>query len=284
MPWRPVAWWTRAIAPAPLAGCCRLASSESCECSECPGLRVECDGGAADGTSLGLSDVVARRRRPARGVNAERPGRGSHLQHGDRAYAEWRHRCIRHPTPPNLVLDIFSYFAPIAPLSITTTSLPSGTLNYNYSTDVGGDGRRYSLHLEHSLRQLAARVESGREHGCDLRHADDEWEAIRSPCRSPTRNRRRQPRRAPLSITVNATPHAVEHCDHVATVRAHRTQTYSAMLAATGGITPYTWSLTGGSLPVGLSLNSSTGAITGTPTGRASQLYRAGHRLRDRRR
>jgi uncharacterized protein YjdB len=41
---------------------------------------------------------------------------------------------------------------------------------------------------------------------------------------------------------------------------------YTATLAATGGTTPYTWSITGGSLPGGLSLNASTGAITGTPS------------------
>jgi hypothetical protein len=36
--------------------------------------------------------------------------------------------------------------------------------------------------------------------------------------------------------------------------------------AATGGVGPYTWSLVSGSLPGGLSLNSTTGAISGTPT------------------
>ena len=40
---------------------------------------------------------------------------------------------------------------------------------------------------------------------------------------------------------------------------------YSAMLAATGGTTPYTWSLTSGTLPAGLSLSAS-GVISGTPT------------------
>ena len=41
---------------------------------------------------------------------------------------------------------------------------------------------------------------------------------------------------------------------------------YSATLAASGGVTPDTWSITAGTLPVGLMLNPSTGAITGTPT------------------
>ena len=40
---------------------------------------------------------------------------------------------------------------------------------------------------------------------------------------------------------------------------------YSATLAAQAGVTPYTWSVSGGSLPAGLTLTSSTGVISGTP-------------------
>ena len=45
-------------------------------------------------------------------------------------------------------------------------------------------------------------------------------------------------------------------------------QPYATALGGTGGITPYTWSLAAGSppLPAGLSLDNTTGAITGTPT------------------
>jgi hypothetical protein len=41
---------------------------------------------------------------------------------------------------------------------------------------------------------------------------------------------------------------------------------YSATLAASDGTPPYTWSISLGSLPSGLSLNGDTGAISGTPT------------------
>ena len=43
-------------------------------------------------------------------------------------------------------------------------------------------------------------------------------------------------------------------------------QAYSATLAATGGTSPYTWSISAGALPGWASLNSSTGEITGTPS------------------
>jgi hypothetical protein len=41
---------------------------------------------------------------------------------------------------------------------------------------------------------------------------------------------------------------------------------YSATLNAVGGATPYTWSLSTGTLPAGLTLSATKGTITGTPT------------------
>ncbi len=43
-------------------------------------------------------------------------------------------------------------------------------------------------------------------------------------------------------------------------------QAFSTSIASTGGTAPMTWAVTDGSLPAGLSLDSSSGAIAGTPT------------------
>jgi len=47
---------------------------------------------------------------------------------------------------------------------------------------------------------------------------------------------------------------------------------YSSLLGATGGTPPYAYSFTG-SLPAGLTLNTSTGAISGTPTGAGTTSF-----------
>jgi len=68
---------------------------------------------------------------------------------------------------------------------------------------------------------------------------------------------------ASLTFTVNPLPIAVTTTSLTATAGT----AYSGTLSVTGGTSPYTWAVTAGSLPPGLSLNASTGAITGTPTG-----------------
>ena len=49
-------------------------------------------------------------------------------------------------------------------------------------------------------------------------------------------------------------------------------EAYSATLTATAGVTPYTWSYSG-SLPAGLTLNTSTGVISGTPTAAGASSF-----------
>ena len=68
-------------------------------------------------------------------------------------------------------------------------------------------------------------------------------------------------RAIPLSITNTSLPQGTAN------------QSYSATLTATGGTGAYTWGLAGGSpaLPTGLTLNPSTGEISGVPTSTSSR-------------
>ena len=50
-------------------------------------------------------------------------------------------------------------------------------------------------------------------------------------------------------------------------------QPYSETLTASGGVTPYVWSITSGELPPGLVLETSTGVITGAPTTAGSTSF-----------
>ena len=69
-----------------------------------------------------------------------------------------------------------------------------------------------------------------------------------------------------LTITVNAAPTITTAALPGATL----TGPYNQTLAGSLGTVPYTWSITTGTLPLGLGLNAGTGAITGTVNGAAT--------------
>ncbi len=48
---------------------------------------------------------------------------------------------------------------------------------------------------------------------------------------------------------------------------------YSRTISATAGVAPYTYSVSAGALPAGLTLNASTGVLAGTPTAAATSSF-----------
>jgi hypothetical protein len=67
-------------------------------------------------------------------------------------------------------------------------------------------------------------------------------------------------------VTATFKPTAIQITDPSALPSGDTTSAYSYTLNKIGASAPVTWSVSAGLLPLGLSLNSSTGAITGTPT------------------
>ena len=74
---------------------------------------------------------------------------------------------------------------------------------------------------------------------------------------------------AAFTITINPTPALLVTTSSLTT--GTQGMYYTDALAATGGVPPYSWSLTAGPLPAGLTL-SGTGIIAGTPTGTAGSF------------
>ena len=145
-----------------------------------------------------------------------------------------------------------------AGLAITTNSLPSGIVGTAYSTNLAATGGvtayTWSLltgSLPAGLSLSGAGVISGTPAAAGT--ADFTVQVSDSESTPQTAT-------AELSITVNQVTITTSSPPAGTTNVA-----YTATLAAAGGVTPYTWTLLSGGLPVGLNL-SATGVISGTPT------------------
>ncbi len=162
----------------------------------------------------------------------------------------------------NLVLDISSYMAPLAPLTVPAQSLPGGTTGVSYPqtqlTASGGEPpygwnlTTGSLPLPPGLTLSATGVISGTP-----------TEGGTFPFTVQVTDAFNHMATANLSITITAGGLVITTTDLPA---GTQNVAYNATLGAAGGDPPYTWSLASGHLPAGLSLNAGSGQITGTPT------------------
>lgn len=167
-----------------------------------------------------------------------------------------------------LILDISAYFAPVAALSIETTSLPDGTQNSGYSAPlvaIGGIAPytwvQAGGHLPPGLSIGSSGTISGKPSSTGTYNFGVQATDSNSPAGVVT---------AGLQITVNSTAQTLA-ITTTSLPNATVNTPYNALLAANGGVTPYSWSILSGSLPTGLSLNGSTGQISGVPG--AAGLY-----------
>ena len=149
-------------------------------------------------------------------------------------------------------------------LIVTSTSLPDGVLNAAYTAalqSIGGTGAvTWSLTTGALPAGLTLNPSTGTIAGTPTAAGTSAVTITATDSANPPNSVA-----IPLSITINAAapPLAIS----TASLPNGTIGTpYDQILSASGGTAPFTWSVSTGSLPAGLSLNATTGEITGTPT------------------
>jgi putative Ig domain-containing protein/parallel beta helix pectate lyase-like protein len=163
--------------------------------------------------------------------------------------------------------DIGAYeFASGVPpkLLITTTTLPNGTVGTLYNNSLQATGGRTPYHWSITSGSLPLGLgitDSGVISGTPTTQGTSTFIAQVVDAQSPSDNDIQQ-----LSITVQNPSIPPINIITTSLPSAKRNRSYSQTIQVSGGVAPYLWSIVAGSLPPGLSLNSSTGAITGKAT------------------
>jgi hypothetical protein len=143
-----------------------------------------------------------------------------------------------------------------APLRILTTSLPEGAEGRPYSASIQASGGAVPYSFSLAAGQLPPGItlsSDGSLSGVPSQSGDFAL-TVRVTDRAGYRAERE------LSLRVQLRPQILTE----ALPDGRVGETYSTTLSASGR-QPFTWSISSGSLPQGLSLNAQTGAITGTP-------------------
>jgi len=163
----------------------------------------------------------------------------------------------------------FSINIAAAPVVITTTSLPDGQVGTAYSQNLAASGGTPPYTWSISTGALPAGLSvspAGQINGTPSATGNSNFTVKATDNSSASATQA-------LSITIAALPVKI---NTTSLPNGQVGIAYSQNLAASGGTPPYTWSITTGTLPAGLSL-SSAGQISGTPsaTGNANFTVKA---------
>ena len=154
-----------------------------------------------------------------------------------------------------------------ATFSITTTSpLPDAALGVSYSRvlQAAGGLAPYSWAATGLPAGMTLDAATGTLHGTPTAPGTQSIAVTATDSAQATTHANLALTVDPLSISTTALPAGIVGVS------------YSAPLAVTGGQSNLSWAITNGSLPTGLALNTSSGAINGTPTAAGSFTFTVG--------
>lgn len=158
-------------------------------------------------------------------------------------------------------------------LTITTTGLPTGVLNfaYSYSLQVasGSGSYRWSVTSGNLPNGLSLDPNTGQIFGTPTQTGTYSFELQVIDNQKATVARRN------MFILVADSDSGLNNLailtDDLPTATVDRR--YSRSLEVSGGTAPFSWSISGGALPDGLDLNNNTGEISGTPTLQGEETF-----------
>ena len=155
--------------------------------------------------------------------------------------------------------------AAVTPVQITTGSVLAGQVGVAYSTMIQATGGTtpYSWSVSSGALPagLALAPATGTISGTPTTSGSFSFTAKVTDSTLPSA----QTATKAFNITIAAAPNPVQITN--SSVPSGQVGTsYSTTLTATNGTTPYSWSITSGALPAGLTLTAATGTISGSPT------------------
>lgn len=158
------------------------------------------------------------------------------------------------------------------PPEIIQSSLPEGTMGLSYSqalTATGGTAP-YSWTIKSGALPPGLNLFAGIISGTPASAGNFSFTVQVTDAAS---------RSSQKALSINVKQPAGVSVEVDSPVEAMMGSSFNYQPQASGGVGPYNWSITAGALPAGLAINSSTGAITGTPT--ASGTFQVEITVRD---
>lgn len=164
---------------------------------------------------------------------------------------------VSHTASRQLTLTVSSQ---IPPLSVQTSSLPNATAGTSYLGNLAATGGEAPYHWSVTAGALPEGIQlnatSGAISGTPSASGSFSFTVLATDSASHTATRALAlgvaKQSVPLAVQTSTLPDATAGTAYLQT------------LAASGGQTPYQWNVTAGSLPQGIQLDSSTGAVSGT--------------------